>query len=125
MATYLMSWDPTRWDWRNLKEQADQVARGTPVVRQWSCGSNRRIFSGDIVYFIRQGREPRGLFARAEVVRGSYEASNVSVQDALRGRNTLVVDVRFTELENASSRVLIPRQSLSAVPFGALELTFA
>lgn len=119
MATYLMSWDPTRWDWRNLKEQADQVARGTPVVRQWSCGSNRRIFSGDIVYFIRQGREPRGLFARAEVVRGSYEASNVSVQDALRGRNTLVVDVRFTELENASSRVLIPRQSLSAVPFGA------
>lgn len=118
MAVYLLGWDPTRWDWRNIKEQSDQVLRGAPVVRQWSCGSNRRIFNGDVVFFVRQGREPRGIFARAEVVRGSYEAMNVDVQDANRGRGTLVVDVRFTTLENAVERVVIPRATLSQGALG-------
>jgi len=118
MAVYLLSWDPTKWDWRNIKEQSEQVARGVPVVRQWNCGSNRRIFNGDIVYFIRQGREPRGVFARGEVVRGSYEAMNVDVQDAKHGRGTLVVDVRFSELENAVERVVLPRQGLAGGAFG-------
>src|SRR5690606_15900618 len=118
MAAYLFNWDPTRWDWRNIGEQAEQLARGAPVQRQWSCGSNRRIFNGDVAYFIRQGREPRGIFARGEIVRGSYEAANVEVQDANRGRNTLVVDVRFTALENAVNRVVIPRASLKGDVFG-------
>lgn len=114
MAAYLFTWDPTKWDWRNLREQSDQVGRGASVVRQWSCGTNRRISNGDTVYFIRQGREPRGLFARAEVVRGSYEAANADVQDASRGRNTLVVDVRFTDLADAVNKVVVPRHALSA-----------
>ncbi|HEX6928204.1 MAG TPA: DUF3883 domain-containing protein [Gammaproteobacteria bacterium] len=118
MAVYLFSWDPTKWDWRNIGEQAEQLARGAPVVRQWSCGSNRRIFNGDIAWFIRQGREPRGIFARGEIVRGSYEAQNVDVQDANRGRNTLVVDIRFTAIENAVTRVVLPRAELKGDVFG-------
>lgn len=118
MAVYLFSWDPTKWDWRTIGEQAEQVARGMPLVRQWSCGSNRRIFNGDIAYFIRQGREPRGIFARGEITRGSYEAANVDVQDANRGRNTLVVDIRFTALENAVNKVVIPRVDLKGDVFG-------
>lgn len=118
MASYLLSWDPTRWDWRNIKEQSDQVSRGSPVVRQWSCGSNRRIFIGDVVFFVRQGREPRGIFARAEVIRGSYEAMNVDIQDASRGRGTLIVDVRFTALENSVERVVIPRAALTGGALG-------
>ncbi|HEX6928080.1 MAG TPA: DUF3883 domain-containing protein [Gammaproteobacteria bacterium] len=118
MAVYLLSWDPMKWDWRTIKEQSEQVARGAPLVRQWSCGSNRRIFSGDTVYFIRQGREPRGIFARGEVVRGSYEATNVDVQDANRNRSTLIVDVRFTALENAVDKVVLPRQALTGGALG-------
>ena len=118
MAVHLLSWDPTKWDWRNIKEQSEQVARGAPVVRQWSCGSNRRVFSGDVVYFIRQGREPRGIFARGEVLRGSYEAANVDVQDAGHGKNTLVIDVRFTVLENAVDKVVLSRQSLTGAVLG-------
>src|SRR5690606_27182573 len=118
MAAYLFNWDPTRWDWRNIGEQAEQLGRGAAVQRQWSCGSNRRIFNGDVAYFIRQGREPRGIFARGEIVRGSYEAANVDVQDANRGRNTLVVDVRFTALENAVNRVVIPRAALKGGVLG-------
>ena len=114
MAVYLFSWDPTKWDWRNIGEQAEQVARGTPVVRQWSCGSNRRIFAGDVAYFIRQGREPRGLFARAEVTRGSYEAANVDVQDANRGRNTLVVDLQFSVLANAVNKTIVSYAELKS-----------
>lgn len=112
MATYVVSWDPTKWDWRTLKDQSEQVKRGAPVQRTWSCGSARRIFNGDTVYFIRQGREPRGIFARAEVVRGSYEATNPDVQDANRGRPTLVIDVRFRELIDGTQNVAVPRNAL-------------
>lgn len=116
MATYLVSWDPTKWDWRSITDQAESVQRGAPVVRQWACGTSRRIFNGDIVYFIRQGREPKGIFARSEVVRGSYETMNVDVQDALRNRPTLLIDVKFTELLNATQHVGVPRQKLNAGP---------
>ncbi|MDX1443314.1 MAG: EVE domain-containing protein, partial [Gammaproteobacteria bacterium] len=116
MATYLVSWDPTKWDWATIANQAETVERGAPVNRTWACGNARRIFNGDTVYFIRQGREPRGIFARAEVVRGSYEATNVDVQDAQRNRPTLVIDVKFHELLNATQRVGIPRQKLNAGP---------
>ena len=116
MATYLVSWDPTRWDWRSIADQAEAVQRGAPVVRTWACGNARRIFNGDTVYFIRQGREPKGIFARSEVVRGSYEAMNIDVQDALKNRPTLLIDVKFKELFNAIQQVGIPRQKLNAGP---------
>ncbi|MDX1453887.1 MAG: DUF3883 domain-containing protein [Gammaproteobacteria bacterium] len=112
MATYLVSWDPTKWDWRSIKDQSDQAKRGAPIERTWSCGSARRIFNGDVVYFLRQGREPRGLFARGVVTRGSYEATNPDVQDANRGRPTLVIDIKFTELVNGSTEVVVPRPLL-------------
>jgi hypothetical protein len=117
MATYLVSWDPTRWDWRSIKEQSEAVERGVPVVRQWACGNQRRIFNGDIVYFVRQGREPRGIFARGEVVRGSYEVMNVDIQDAQKSRPTLVIDIKLLELLDATHAVGIPKSKLSAGPF--------
>ncbi|MEE8118181.1 MAG: hypothetical protein V3T39_01355, partial [Gammaproteobacteria bacterium] len=121
MATYLFSWDPNKWDWRNIKEQSDSVANGSPVSRPWNCGDARRIFVGDRVYLIRQSKEPRGIFATAEVTRGSYEATNIDVQDAVHGKNTLVVDIQFEMLVNAAKKVGISRTDLGKGAFSKFQ----
>ena len=112
MAAYLFSWDPNKWDWQNLKEQADAQQMGAPVIRMWACGDARRIFAGDRIFIIRQSKEPRGIFASGEVTRGSYEIANANIQDAQHGRNTLVVDFKFDYLTDANKQVVIPRTDL-------------
>jgi len=95
MPTYLLKWDATRWDWRNLRDQAEAVLAGTPVLRVWPCGTSRRIFPGDRVFLLRSGREPRGIVASGTVTRGSFDAPNNEYQDGNRSRGSLCVEVKF------------------------------
>ena len=95
MPTYLLKWDATRWDWRNLRDQAEQVLAGTPVTRVWPCGTSRRIFPGDRVFVLRTGREPRGIVASGTVTRGSFDSPKNEYQDGVRERGTLCVEFKF------------------------------
>jgi flagellar biosynthesis GTPase FlhF len=95
MPTYLLKWDATRWDWRNLRDQAEQVLAGTPVIRVWPCGTSRKIFPGDRVFVLRTGREPRGIVASGTVTRGSFDSPKNEYQDGVRDRGTLCVEFKF------------------------------
>lgn len=114
MATYLLKWDPNKWDWRNITELATAVSNGVPVTRPWSCGVARKIAAGDRVFLIRLGREPRGIIASGDVTRGSYEGHNLEPQDTGRGRKGgLFVDVRFDTLVEPTTEAALPRTSLN------------
>lgn len=62
MNTYLLAWNPRRWDWEDLAEQALQTAKGESVTGTWTCAS-KRINPGDRLFLIRLGQEPRGVMA--------------------------------------------------------------
>lgn len=114
MATYLLKWDPTKWDWQNIAELSQAVNMGVPVSKPWSCGMARRITAGDRVFLIRQGREPRGIVASGHVTRGSYEAPNLEAQDSGRSRKgSLFVDIRFDVLVEPRREALLPRSRLN------------
>lgn len=114
MASYLLKWDPNKWDWRNIKELSEAVKGGVPVTKPWVCGTARRIAAGDRVFLIRLGREPRGIVGSGHVTRGSYEANNLEAQDTGQAKKgVMFVDVRFDALAEPAREALLPRGKLN------------
>lgn len=62
-ATWLLTWNPKRWPWSQLVEEAGRSRHGDRVVERWSCGNTKAIQPADRVFLLRQGVEPRGIMA--------------------------------------------------------------
>lgn len=73
LATYLLAWNPRRWDWEAIDDHVQELERKGATVRRWSCANSRRIREGDRLFLIRQGEEPRGIFASGVADSNWYE----------------------------------------------------
>jgi 5-methylcytosine-specific restriction protein A len=120
MVTYLLVWNPNRWPWADLPEVVKRVGRGEPVIRRWSCGSNKRIVIGDRVFLMRLGREPRGIFASGAVVDEPFEAVHWQPEKAKLGRKARYVRFQFDALLDPENEPILWRERLkSEAPFSA------
>jgi len=63
MKTYLLAWNPNRWEWGNIDEMSNDVKNGNVVYDRWSLGASKRPKKGDKFFLIRLGEEPKGIFA--------------------------------------------------------------
>lgn len=52
MPSYLLAWNPQRWEWIELAKMSQQVRDGKHTTIRWSCGNSRRIMVDDRVFFI-------------------------------------------------------------------------
>ena len=71
MPAFLLTWNPRRWpiDEQDYAAWRARTLRGEPVVGRWSTGQNRRrIRPGDVLYWLRQGPERRGLIGSGRAV---------------------------------------------------------
>jgi 5-methylcytosine-specific restriction protein A len=91
MKTYLLTWNPDRWPWDDLPEEAAYFREKGELPGRWSCGNNRSVRVGDRVFLMRQHVEPRGIIASGWVTRGSYKG--VHWED--RRKSALYVQRRF------------------------------
>jgi len=114
MATYLLTWNPSRFHWDDIEHEAKQLKGGRVVALQWSCGNNRHIEAGDRVFMLKQGRESRGLIASGWVTKGSFKDQHWK-DEAGRGSQRAWY-VTF-EADVLSSTPLIPRSLLDGEPF--------
>jgi len=78
LATYLLTWNPDRWEWRGEKTstQTIQIDSGERVVDQWSTGTTKRIQPGDRLFLLKLGSTPRGIFASGRAVSDVYEGDH-------------------------------------------------
>ena len=114
MPTYLITWNPKRWEWTDLAESIREIGERGEHHRVWSCGSTKRIREGDRVFLLRQGVEPRGIVGAGWVERGSYEDENWNPDSTLPTAN--YVDVIFTELLDASREPILELPELKTGP---------
>ncbi len=63
MGTFLLTWNPDKWNWDDIDECIKILHRDGQFDDGWSCGRTKKIESGDRICIMRQGREPRGIFA--------------------------------------------------------------
>lgn len=64
MTAFILTWNPTRVPIPDdvYAARVAQTVRGEPEVGPWSTGRNRRRISpGDVLYWLRQGPDRRGL----------------------------------------------------------------
>lgn len=114
MATYLLGWNPNRWEWNDLPNVADQVAEYGSATRRWSCGNTKRIEVRDRVFLLRQGREPRGIVASGHVIAPPFEATHW-VED--KEKKALYVQVEFDVVLDPETEQILPRERLDEPPF--------
>lgn len=120
MATYLLAWNPKRWNWDDHDEISDEIKDGKEASIRWSCGNSKKLSKGDRVFFIRLGLEPKGIFASGNITKGSYEAVHWEKEKADIGEKTLYVQVELDAFLDPEKDPILPRELLSTPPFSGM-----
>jgi 5-methylcytosine-specific restriction protein A len=113
MASYLLAWNPDRWNWDDLAGFVAAFNRGEVSADRWSCGNNKSIKTGDEVWLIRLRREPRGIFGHGIVTTPSYEAPHWDDPKKV-GQ---YVEYQLHSITNPETDPIIPRARLNDPPF--------
>jgi 5-methylcytosine-specific restriction enzyme A len=113
MPSYLLTWNPKKWQWDEFDEEIHTIEDEGSCLGQWSCGNSKRIRQGDRLFLLRQGVEPRGLIASGWALSDWFEDEHWGDSSGL-GRKTHYVKVEWDSL----SRIpIISRSELDQPPF--------
>lgn len=123
MKTFLLAWNPSRspYDWDNLPELIKEIQEGNSKPIRWSCGKSKRLQRGDRIFIIKLGKEPRGLFASGNVIKGAYEDAHWEYEKALNGETSNFVKVKIdTLLDPNREDQIFPRELLNNPPLSEM-----
>lgn len=115
MSTYLLTWSPKKWQWKDLPARIREIRRKGYCVVEWSCGNNKSIVEGDRVFLLRQGEEPRGVVGAGWAASRSFEEVHWREEKAKAGRTTMYVAVHWETLLNPEAESILPREWLNDV----------
>ena len=111
MKTWLITWNPQRYDWADFAHYIAAVEDYGSAVIGWSCGRTKAIEKGDRFFMLRQGPDPAGLFASGSIYKGPYLEQHW--ED--RRKKQLYVDLVFDVL---NEKPLIERNILLSARTG-------
>lgn len=122
MPTWLLTWNPKYYDWENPEDEEEAV----PVLQKkisetgtasmtWSCGPNKRIKTGDRVFIIRLGVEPKGIVASGYAASDVYEMPHWDPVKAAAGEWKRYIDVRFDKVLSSERDKILPLQLLRVI----------
>lgn len=101
MATYLLTWNPGKWQWTTLQSDIDKINIQGYFADGWSCGVTKKIIPGDRVFLIRLGKEPRGIVASGWAVSKVYEDNHWNDNS----KTALYIDVHFDTILNSDEKI--------------------
>jgi 5-methylcytosine-specific restriction protein A len=96
--SYLLSWNPRKWEWKGFESAASKVSRGSPRRDFWTCGNTKRIQKGDRFLFIRLGCEPRGIIGGGRIVSDPRMVNHWDKSRRAKGVAALGTDIVFDYL---------------------------
>ena len=107
MATFILTWNPERWDQDESSYAKDLKAfeRGGLLDGRWSIGNRTGgVEVGDRAFLLRQHQE-RGIIGSGEFISGWYSDRHWDPQRAAAGEEANYADVRFDVLLPVKDRV--------------------
>lgn len=115
--SWLLAWNPKNYDWENLEEpfsldtMFNRVKSRGGYYDCWRCMSSK-IKCGDLLYIMKLGKEPKGIFAAGYAISDSYiDDEEVRVVDALL---TKAIDFRTESIISQQKlKELFPNQQWS------------
>ena len=117
MSTYLLTWNPKRTPRPNafrhdLGDLARQTRKGKPFRDTWSCGNRKTIPLGSRLFLIRQGKEPKGIFASGESVSPVWEDDHWDGTAKKRANYVKVVFDRLIDPDDPEATLPLPISEL-------------
>ncbi|MBO4866149.1 MAG: AAA family ATPase [Ruminococcus sp.] len=97
---WLLTWNPKNFDWENDEEEFSldtmfkTVKSGGGFYIDWRCISTKTK-RGDMVYFLKLGTEPKGIFASGYIIDDSIVEDNIRYAKVLI---TKAIDFRKTDI---------------------------
>jgi uncharacterized protein (DUF433 family) len=120
MATYLLTWNPDRWPWGDLADEARLVRLGNEQKGRWSCGNNTQIRPGDRFFLLRQGKPPRGIVGSGRIVSAPFRDRHWDGERRKKGIEALYVEIVFERLLDPAKQALLGLAELTRGPLGAV-----
>ena len=111
MATYLLVWNPKRWNWLNDNIDREAVEREGALFIEWACRS-KHVQPGDRVFLIKLGMPPKGIFASGFAASAPKIGPHYMPERAARGDLRQFIDVRLDTLLDPAQAILA-RERLS------------
>ena len=106
MATYLLTWNPSRWPWDDLQENINKIAQQGFHQDTWSCGVTKKIKPDDRIFIIKLGKEePRGIVASGWATSPFFEGKHWNKQQSLAGKTALYIAVHLDTILDPEKRV--------------------
>jgi hypothetical protein len=102
MKTYLFTWNPEKWSWKDLALRANESAAGKIVFEPWSCSANyTKIKQGDRAFLVKLGRKkPNGIIASGWVKTNPKSDLHWNPEKAALGEETYFADCEWERLLN-------------------------
>ena len=80
MKTWLLTWNKDKWGWddylNGYKELINDIRQVGHAYCKWTCGINKSISSGDRVFLIKLGSEPKGIVASGYAATKVFEGTH-------------------------------------------------
>ena len=95
MGSYLLTWNPSKWNWDNFNECINAINKNGYFSDNWSCGRTKRIIKGDRIFLIRLGSKPRGIIASGWSTSSYYEDEH---WDETKKIPALYIDIKLDVL---------------------------
>jgi len=116
-STFLLVWSRKKWDWVDLPEKKREIQEKGYTNCPWSCGNNKSISLGDKIFFIRLGKEPKGIFASGIVIKERYEKEH---WDKKENRKIGYITVRINVLVDPHTESILPLIFLKSGKLGEM-----
>ncbi len=109
MATYLLTWNPNKWQWADLQDDIEQIAQNSFCDGRWSTGVTKKIHRGDRLFLMKLGTKPRGIMASGWAISEVFEGTHWGDINKL----ALYIDGHFDTILDPEKDNLLPFVLLS------------
>ena len=115
MHSYLVSWNPRRSAWINRKRIARDIKEKEYGTTSWPVIS-KHVWPGDRIFFIRLGKEPRGIFATGSAVSHPYISPHWDEVKKKQGKTIRIADIRLDAMIEMDTEPLLDISELHRAP---------
>ena len=107
MNTFLLTWNPSNWSWETLEKDIKQLEKLGVYRDSWSCGNRKHtIKSGDRVFLMRLGVEPKGIMASGYTTSNIYQDDHWDESKPI-GTKTNYVNIDFDVILNPNEQEIL------------------
>ncbi|MBK7058309.1 MAG: HNH endonuclease [Leptospiraceae bacterium] len=112
MNTYLLAWNPKRFDW-DIQESILEISKNGFCKGRWSCGQLKKIKKGDRVFLIRLAKEPKGIVASGFALSDVFEDEHWAEEN----KKGLYIDINFDCILDVNENDILRLEYLSRLDF--------